>query len=341
MKFLWAIIRYGFFFCLGGAAVFAAFSWHNFHEKPANIDSGGYTLKVERGMSLAKVGAQLEKDQVIKHGAVFSLLGRITERAGKIKAGEFHLNAGMTPNQIIDVMVGGKTVSYRFTIVEGWAFKQLLNKLKLVPELKQDLKGLSRQQVMNYIGYPEKHYEGRFLPDTYQFQRGDKASSILKRAYKALNATLEKEWLARSNDLPYKSSYDALIMASIIEKETGYRGEREKVAGVFVRRLDQKWRLETDPTVIYGIGDEYDGNITRKHLRTPTPYNTYRMKGLPPTPIAMPGRKAIHAAMHPDDSDNMFFVADGSGGHKFSATYAEHKRAVACYQLKQKKSCPK
>lgn len=341
MKFLWALIRYGFCFSLGGALVFAGFSWTHFHDKPANIGGDGYILQVKSGSSVTKVAKQLQADGLIKHDFTFALIARYQEKASKIKAGEYELKAGMTQNDILDTMIAGKSVNYFFTIVEGKTFKDILASLTRRTSIKNDLKGKNVREAMDFLGYPTRHYEGRFLPDTYSYQRNDTASSILMRAYKAMEKTLNDEWQQRESGLPYKSPYEALIMASIIEKETGYKGEREKVSGVFVRRLQQNWKLQTDPTVIYGLGDEYKGDITYKHLRTPTPYNTYTMKGLPPTPIAMPGKKAIRAAMHPDDGKHMFFVADGSGGHKFSVTNAEHERAVDCYIRKRSSRCDK
>lgn len=230
----------------------------------------------------------------------------------------------------------GEVVQYSLTLVEGWNFRQLRSALQNQPKLQQTLDGLSDAEIMAHIGAPELHPEGRFFPDTYRFTRGTSDADLLRRAYARLEQVLEEEWQQRSEGLPYQNAYQALVMASIIEKETGVPEERGEIAGVFVRRLARGMLLQTDPTVIYGMGERYKGRITRTDLRTPTPYNTYTNAGLPPTPIAMVGREAIHAALHPADGTSLYFVARGDGSHVFSDTLDQHNRAVREYQLKRR-----
>ncbi len=243
----------------------------------------------------------------------------------------------MSAAEFMDQILSGKVIQYSITIVEGWNIYQLLDVLKADPHIKQTLQGLSHKQIMQRIGYPEMHPEGRFYPDTYHFPKGLTDVEFLQRAYGAMQQKLAAEWEKRAVGLPYKTPYEALIMASIVEKETGLPSERQAIAGVFVRRLEKRMRLQTDPTVIYGLLPNFDGNIRRRDLRRDTPYNTYRRRGLPPTPIAMPGGDAIHAALHPADGDKLYFVSRGDGSHHFSATLEEHNRAVIKYQLKGRK----
>jgi len=251
-----------------------------------------------------------------------------------IKAGEYTLDAGITPEALLRLLVSGKVVSYRFTIVEGWNIYQLLAALGKDQILQHTLYNTGDMESVN--GLPAGHSEGWFLPETYVFVRGDSDLKILQRAYRDMQHGLLKAWAGRDTGLPYETAYEMLIMASIIEKETSLDEERATIAGVFVRRLLKKWRLETDPTVIYGHGESYDGNIRRRDLDTDTPYNTYTRHGLPPTPIALPGQASLQAAAHPGPGEAMFFVADGQGGHTFSATLEEHNRAVR--QMLKRKS---
>ena len=267
------------------------------------------------------------------HDIEWMALARLTGAAGKVQVGEYALRPGITPRQLLIDMRDGKVVSYRFTLVEGWNIRDLRRALAKATNLKQETAGLDDAALMKALGHAGQHPEGRFLPDTYQYNRTDSDLGVLKRAYTAMEKVLEATWQGRDTELPFKTPYELLTMASIVEKETGIPDERAQIAGVFDRRLKLGMRLETDPTIIYGLGDAYKGNITWAHLRTDGPYNTRTRAGLPPTPIAMPGRAAINATAHPAPGDALFFVAmgDGSGRSRFAATYPEHQRNVAAY----------
>ena len=236
------------------------------------------------------------------------------------------LEMGTTPADLLLLLVSGKVITYRFTIVEGWNVSQLLSALGNDQILEHSV--FKSVDLDSRDDLPVGHNEGWFLPETYVFVRGDSDLKILQRAYGDMQKSLLQSWAGRDVAVPYETAYEMLIMASIIEKETSMDSERAAIAGVFVRRLLKKWRLETDPTVIYGLGDSYDGNIRRRDLDADTPYNTYRRHGLPPTPIALPGLASLQAAAHPAPGDAMFFVADGLGGHTFSATLEDHNKAV-------------
>ncbi len=256
--------------------------------------------------------------------------------SNKIKAGEYLIPAKTTPEKLLDQLVRGKVIEYSLTLIEGWTFKQALAAVRSHPMIVQTLTSLSTDQIMERLGHAGVYPEGRFFPDTYLFPRGTTDAGVLKRAYQRMEKVLAEEWQGRAEGLPIKTPYEALILASIVEKETGVADERTQVAGVFTRRLQKGMLLQTDPTVIYGMGETYDGNIRRKDLRADTPYNTYVHPGLTPTPIALPGREAIHAALHPAEGDALYFVATGQGGHYFSATLKEHNQAVQKYQINRK-----
>jgi UPF0755 protein len=234
------------------------------------------------------------------------------------------------------LLVSGKTLTHSITFPEGWTFRQWREQMASHPALVHTLKGLSDEAVMERLGHPGVHPEGRFFPDTYLFPRGFSDLQLLQWAWRRMEEELADAWRERDKGLPLKTSYEALILASIIEKETGMPSERREIAGVFIRRLKKGMKLQTDPTVIYGMGREYAGNIRRKDLKKDTPYNTYVHAGLPPTPICMPGRESLQAAVHPAAGKAFYFVARGDGSHQFSATLREHNRAVRKYQLKRK-----
>jgi UPF0755 protein len=260
-------------------------------------------------------------------------LARRLDVAGSLKVGEYALAPGITPRELLLNMRNGKVISYRFTLVEGWNIRQLRAALDAATPLLHETASLDDAALMKQLGHPGQHAEGRFLPETYVYSRGDSDVDLLKRAYAAMDKALQEIWQSRARGVPLQSAEEALILASIIEKETGVASERPQIAGVFARRLKLGMRLQTDPTVIYGIGSAYDGNIRRRDLLTDTPYNTYTRAGLPPTPIAMPGVDALRAAVDPAPGNALFFVAlgDGSRSHVFSATLAEHNVAVARY----------
>ncbi|GAB3686327.1 endolytic transglycosylase MltG [Salinisphaera aquimarina] len=294
----------------------------------------GQLVMVESGMSFRSIARRLLDDDVIRHPRevhYLSAYARATGVANRIKAGEYAVPAHQTPAHLLELLVSGKTRQYRLTMVEGQRFSDFRAQLDKDDAIDHQLTGKSDADVMAAIGHAGEKPEGRFMPDTYLFPRGMTDTAFLKRAYDAMQTYLTKAWADRADDIAVDSPYDALILASIVEKETAVPAERTRISGVFTRRLKKGMLLQTDPTVIYGIKD-YDGNIRRSDLRRDTPYNTYTRPGLPPTPIAMPSREAIHAALHPSSGDALYFVSRGDGSHVFSATLAEHNAAVDKYQ---------
>lgn len=295
------------------------------------MDSAGDTFMVESGMSVRGIASGLHERGLIDKPRYFEWHARLGGTG--LRAGEYRISAEHTPADLIRDMKEGKVLLHSLTIVEGWTFEEMLQVMHDSDYVRQTLKDLPPEEIMERLGYPAEHPEGKFFPDTYRFPRGTSDVAILKRAYQAMQRHLEREWETRDPDLPLESPEDALILASIIEKETGQASERGEIAGVFVRRLQKGMRLQTDPTVIYGLGASFDGNLRRRHLREDGPYNTYRRSGLPPTPIALPGLASIQAALHPEPGDALYFVSRGDGSHVFSATLKEHNQAVIKYQL--------
>jgi len=290
-------------------------------------------IEIPAGSSLARIAQRLEDAEVIEHALLFEWFGRATGQAGKVRAGEYQFPARSTPREAMARLVSGEVVLHAVTIVEGWNFRQLRAALAGHDAIAPQLGEIPDGEVMAQLGKPGMAPEGWFLPETYRFARGTTDVELLRMAHDAMERALTETWAARADDLPLESPYEALILASIIEKETGLADERREIAGVFARRLKRGMRLQTDPTVIYGLGSDFDGNLRRADLRTDTPYNTYTRHGLPPTPIAMPGRAALAAAVNPADGKALFFVATGrpDGSHYFSVTLEEHNRAVARY----------
>lgn len=316
------------------AGTWLAIDINNYRQSPINVAMDGLRYEIKSGDTLNKVSSKLYLADVIDHPRYLVLLGKIKGIANKIKTGEYLFKEGTTPEQLLEQITKGSTIQYSATIVEGLNFREMMAALQKNEHLEHTLKGVKTSQIMKKLGKPGEHPEGRFLPDTYYFPRGTTDVDFLLRAYDAMEELLARQWESRQEGLPYKSSYEALIMASIVEKETAVPGERSAIAGVFVRRLKKRMRLQTDPTVIYGLGEKFDGNLRRRDLVNDTPYNTYRHRGLPPTPIAMPGVDAIRAALNPDSGDALYFVARGDGSHEFSATLKQHNKAVIKYQLK-------
>ena len=270
----------------------------------------------------------------LRQRGYLSIYARVQGLTSSIKAGEYALDPGLTPLGLLALWVSGKTVQHELRVIEGWRFSQALAAIRQNPDLQQTLGDADAAAVMQQLGHPGIAAEGHFFPDTYRFSKGTTDLALLRNAYAALDRILESEWSQRAPNLPYATPEQALIMASIIEKESGRSAEREQIAGVFVRRLRLGMRLQTDPSVIYGIGDSYDGNIRSADLQRDTPYNSYTRDGLPPTPICLPGRDSIHAALHPDDGTSLYFVSRGDGSHQFSTTLEEHNAAVRQFQLK-------
>lgn len=301
--------------------------YQRFLDTPLNLPEDGTIFEVPPGASGQAIVDALAAAGHARPGWQWRLLMRLEPRV--YRSGEYRLRAGLRPRQVLERLSGGEVVTYRFTIVEGWTFRQMLEALARDPVL---LKRLDSGGGGEHAGLLEllsiDHPEGWFLPETYQFTRGDTDADVLLRAHRAMRAALDDAWASRDDGLPLESPYDLLILASIIEKETALDSERAEVAGVFTRRLQLGMRLQTDPTVIYGLGDAFDGDIRRRDLQTDTPYNTYTRDGLPPTPIALPGVASLQAAARPAPGDTLYFVADGNGGHTFSRTLEEHQRAV-------------
>lgn len=301
--------------------------YRGFLEEPLAVPEEGFTLQVKKGASVRSLIVEMEAQGLTRADWPWRMLTRLQPTT--IRAGEYALAQGMKPVELLDLLASGKVIHYRFTIVEGWTFRQLMDALAADPVLGQEAPGLDgAAAILDSIGAEPGHPEGWFLPETYLFVRGDSDLDILARAHADMKAALESAWEGRRDRLPFATPYELLILASIVEKESALESERNDIAGVFVRRLEQRWRLETDPTVIYGLGETFDGDIRKRDLEADTPYNTYTRYGLPPTPIAMPGKSALMAAASPAGGTAMFFVASGSGGHVFSDTLAEHNAAV-------------
>ena len=288
---------------------------------------------IERGASLGQVSRALHEQGFTAHPRLFSIYARL-HGLEKIQAGSYRLEPDDTARRLLEKFNRGDVVQHQVTFPEGWTFRQWLQHLKS----KDHFTALDESRLLAEVGMTESNPEGWFFPDTYSFTDSDSAADILRRAHLRMRAELEAAWQQRDDGLPYDDPYQVLIMASIVERETGVPQERAEIAGVFVRRLQKGMRLQTDPTVIYGLGADFDGNLQRKHLRQATAYNTYVIKGLPPTPIAMPGRAALQAAVHPAPGSSLFFVARGDGSHQFSDTLRQHEQAVQQYQIKKRAS---
>lgn len=319
-------------------SILLAWGWmeyEGFIEKPLNLPDTGVNYTLQPGMTVRSLAEDLQQQGILDKPLLLRFLARWQGQASKLKAGEYFLPAGTTPAKLLEILSSSQVVQYALTIIEGWTFEQLMAAVRNDPVLEPTLKEIGNDQVMQHLGFGDQHPEGRFYPDTYHFPRGTTDAAFLKRAYKRMESVLQQAWEQRDEGLPLKNPYEALILASIIERETGKARERGRIAGVFIRRLKRGMLLQTDPTVIYGMGDRFDGNIRKRDLSSDTPYNTYLHKGLTPTPIAMPSGAAIHAALHPDEGSSLYFVATGDGGHHFSSTLEEHNLAVRKYQLKR------
>lgn len=312
-----------------------AWKLHSALEQPLNL-SQEQLLDVPTGSTPTGTFNRLQADGVIRDGFWLRLYWRFNLDGQPLHSGEYRMTPGMTAEGLIGLWQRGEVVQYSLTLVEGWNFRQVRAALAKHDKLEQTLTGLSDSQVMEKLGHAGVFPEGRFFPDTYRFVRGMSDAELLEKAYDRLDEVLAKEWSKRAADVPYTEPYQALIMASLVEKETGVPQERGQIAGVFVRRMQIGMLLQTDPTVIYGLGERYTGKLTRAHLKEATPYNTYVIAGLPPTPIAMVGREAIHAALNPVDGKSLYFVARGDGSHVFSDDLDAHNNAVREYQLKRR-----
>lgn len=294
------------------------------------------TIVFTRGSTIRTLAQQLIEKKLLDEKRYLQVWGKLKRQETKLQAGEYLIKPGSTLANLLDDMVDGKVIQHEISLIEGNTFRQALTNIQNNSVITIETKGLSDEEIMTQLGYADKHPEGRFYPDTYYVSRGVTDLELLRRAYQSMTEILEEEWITRDKNLPFKTPYEALIMASIVEKESAVAEERPLIAGLFVNRLRKKMRLQTDPTVIYGI-ENYDGNIRFRDLRKDTPYNTYTRSGLPPTPIALPGREAIHATLHPDKTKYLYFVAygDGSGRHVFSTNLKDHEKAVDKYQRKR------
>jgi UPF0755 protein len=322
------------FFLIAGCG--AAWLWH-FTWQPLQFEDNPHTFVVKPGSNIHIISHQLVAENIVQEPWSFWIMARLSGKASDIKAGNYQLASGMTPYQIFEMMSNGDISQQGVTFIEGWTFSQMREELNHKEGIEHVSMALTDAQIMERVGAGEANPEGLFFPDTYYFTVGMSDTDILRRAYQAMQGKLQAAWDKRAEGLPYQAPYQALIMASIIEKETAKADERPLIAKVFLNRLKIGMRLQTDPTVIYGLGEKYDGNLHKQDLLTDTPYNTYTREGLPPTPIAMPGIAAIEAALNPaPDSKALYFVSKGDGSHAFSSSLEEHNRAVAHYQLGQR-----
>ncbi|KJG23278.1 ABC transporter substrate-binding protein [Photobacterium iliopiscarium] len=315
---------------IASAAGWGFFQVKSTLDKPVLIEQQTF-ITVKTGTSFRRLLTQLSDDKIMALSPWLRWVGYLEPTLTDIKAGTYVIKPQATLQSVLTMITEGKEYQYAITLVDGERFSEWRELLQADPHLKHTSDGMTQTQISTAIGIDNDKVEGYFLPNTYHFTAGTSDISILKRAHIAMMKELDLAWQQRAKDSPLKTPYQALIMASIIEKETAVASERGLVASVFMNRLRANMPLQTDPTVIYGMGDKYHGNITKKDLRTPTAYNTYTMRGLPPTPIAMPSKASIMAAVDPDNSDFYYFVADGKGGHKFSTTLVEHNRAVRAY----------
>jgi UPF0755 protein len=312
--------------------VCAAAAIYYYAHDDLSLPQSPVTFELRAGSGLRATAGQLAAAGIIGRPEPFELLGRLLGEAGKLKAGNYEFTRPLTPLGLMQRMTRGDVTLNAITFVEGWNFSQLRKALQDNPKIRIELSGLPDAEIVQRIGISASSGEGWFFPDTYHFSEGTTDTSILRRAHQLMLKHLEQEWARRAPNLPLQSPVEALILASIVEKETGRPDERGLVAAVFINRLRIGMRLQTDPTVIYGLGESFDGNIRKRDLLTDTPYNTYTRNGLPPTPIAMPGLDALRATLNPAPSDALYFVARGDGSSKFSRTLAEHERAVTQYQ---------
>ena len=332
------ILRWSLALILVSAGLLVAgvgLAFKQFVEGPLTEEAAEGVLVIERGDTLTDVAGHMADQGLVDHPRFLVWFGRMTGDAARIQAGEFRVETSVTPAELLEKLAAGEVIQHGLTIVEGWNLGELRAAVAGHEALRHTLGSVSDAELMAEIGREAGHAEGRFLPDTYHFPRDTTDREFLRRAARAMDEKLAQAWEGRDEGLPFEDPYEALILASIVEKETAVPAERARIAGVFVNRLERGMRLQTDPTVIYGLGEGFDGNLTRAHLRSDTPYNTYTRRGLPPTPIAMPGTASLEAVVHPAETEAVYFVSRGDGTHVFSETLDEHQQAVRRYQLKE------
>ncbi|MDR6373733.1 endolytic transglycosylase MltG [Paraburkholderia caledonica] len=316
---------------LAAAAIAGGYHWAN---SPLELNPAQLDVTVKPHSSLRSVTLQLNRGGVPVEPELFIVMTRLLGLQSELKSGNYEFKTGITPYEVLQKIARGDVNEYVATVIEGWTFRRMRQELDANPALKHDSAGMNDAQLMSAIGAPEASIgngEGLFFPDTYLFDKNTSDLDVYRRAYRLMRARLDEAWVARSPDLPYKTPYDALIMASIIEKETGKKSDRAMVAAVFANRLRVGMPLQTDPTVIYGMGESYNGHIRKKDLQTDTPYNTYTRMGLPPTPISLPGVASLQAAMNPAQTSALYFVSRGDGSSIFSDTLGDHNKAVDKY----------
>jgi UPF0755 protein len=311
---------------LGGAALVYLVT------SPLSLPATPFVFDLKQGNSLKATVRGLSQAGLLEHDQVFVWLVRISGKSTQLKAGNYVLEHPVSQLELLEIISKGEVSQRQISVIEGWTFRQLREALNASPDIAHTTANLTDAEILQHIGATESHPEGLFFPDTYYFAAGSKDLVIFKRAYLAMQKHLQHVWLGRAPDLPLQTPYQALILASIVEKETGSPGDRDMIAGVFVNRLRKGMLLQTDPTVIYGMGDKYDGNLRKRDLLHDTDYNTYTRVGLTPTPIALPGMTSLQAAMHPAQTDALYFVSRGDGSSQFSSTLAAHNRAVEKYQ---------
>ena len=316
-------------------ALIVWFNVQNWLKTPLNIAEQGYVYELKQGQSLSYLANDLGSADVLSHPRLLRLYARINN-ANKVHAGEYFFPQGTTPKDLLQKLIKGDVVLYQVTFVEGWTVKQALAALAKMDSIHHQLADKTAVEQLALLALPVKDLEGWIFPDTYSFSRNTSDVEILQNAYRKMQTLLDAEWEKRAPNLPYRNTYEALIMASIVERETGHHSERDQIAGVFVRRLQQGMKLQTDPTVIYGMGESYKGRISRKNLEEATAYNTYVIAGLPPTPISLPSAASIKAALNPAPGKALYFVAKGDGTSEFSDSLDAHNQAVRRYQLNRK-----
>ncbi len=300
--------------------------------QPLPLPATPFEFSIKPGSSLKSAAQQIQQTQLLEHPGAFVWLGRLLGKSGQIKPGDYLLEQPISLLDLLRVVTKGAVKQSQISLIEGWTFKQLRNAINLSTDVSHDTVNLTDAALLQRIGATENHPEGLFFPDTYYFSTGSSDLLIFQRAYQSMQKHLQTTWLTRAPDLPLQNPYQALILASIIEKETAAPIDRDKIAGVFINRLRKGMLLQTDPTVIYGLGDKFDGNLRKRDLFADTAYNTYTRAGLPTTPIALPGLASLQAALHPADTNALYFVARGDGSSQFSSTLLEHNRAVNKYQ---------
>lgn len=327
----WRLLRS--IFMLGIAAVLCAVCWlAYFALTPVEVPSTSRQFNVDQGKGLKSIAEQFARTGLISERWSFVALARGLGVAGEIKAGSYEVAERVTPQRLLDKIVRGEFAQAQIRFTEGWTLRQIRAVLNQHPAVRHDTAAMTDAEILQRIGATEKSLEGWIFPDTYRFSAGTSDLILLRQAYQKMQATLTQHWEQRSRKLPLRSAYEALVLASIVEKETGRNDEREMVAAVFVNRLRRGMRLQTDPSIIYGLGEKFDGNLRRRDLVTDGAYNTYTRAGLPPTPIAMPGDASIRATLNPAQSQALYFVSRGDGSHQFSSTLVEHNQAVNRYQ---------